>query len=273
MILRRAMRQELDLALDWAAREGWNPGLNDAAAFWAADPDGFFVAEMSGHPAAFVSVVNHSADHAFLGLYLCGPDWRGRGIGMALWTHALPHAGTRSITLDGVAAQQANYARSGFVRIGATQRWQGHMAAVRHPGVRPATPDDLPLLAALDAAANGYRRDGFLSLWTSATPTRHTVVLRDGTGFATARRCRAGIKVGPVVAPDAASALHLIQSLPHGTAATDLITLDLPDTNSPLAALVAKAGFAVGFTTARMVKGDPPQASPLLQAIATMELG
>ena len=24
------------LAVEWAAREGWNPGLHDAACFWAA---------------------------------------------------------------------------------------------------------------------------------------------------------------------------------------------------------------------------------------------
>src|SRR3712207_6914266 len=32
--------------LDWAAAEGWNPGLRDADAFWAADPDGFMLAEL-----------------------------------------------------------------------------------------------------------------------------------------------------------------------------------------------------------------------------------
>ena len=28
-------------AADWAAAEGWNPGLSDAVAFQAADPTGF----------------------------------------------------------------------------------------------------------------------------------------------------------------------------------------------------------------------------------------
>jgi len=28
---------ELSLAIDWAAREGWNPGLDDAACFAEAD--------------------------------------------------------------------------------------------------------------------------------------------------------------------------------------------------------------------------------------------
>ncbi|HLA33082.1 MAG TPA: GNAT family N-acetyltransferase, partial [Pseudomonas sp.] len=29
-------RAEVDLAIDWAAAEGWNPGLHDADCFYAA---------------------------------------------------------------------------------------------------------------------------------------------------------------------------------------------------------------------------------------------
>ncbi|WP_197713177.1 hypothetical protein [Polynucleobacter necessarius] len=32
---------DVELAMTWAANEGWNPGLNDAAAFQLADPTGF----------------------------------------------------------------------------------------------------------------------------------------------------------------------------------------------------------------------------------------
>ena len=31
---------EVETAIDWAAREGWNPGLSDAACFHAVDPNG-----------------------------------------------------------------------------------------------------------------------------------------------------------------------------------------------------------------------------------------
>jgi hypothetical protein len=34
---------DLARALDWAAAEGWNPGLGDARAFQIADPQGFLV--------------------------------------------------------------------------------------------------------------------------------------------------------------------------------------------------------------------------------------
>jgi len=98
--------KELGTALDWAAAEGWNPGLEDAEAFFASDPAGFFVARDGDRPIAAISVVNHSETFAFLGLYIVTPSYRGQGIGLRLWNHALAHAGARTIGLDGVEAQQ-----------------------------------------------------------------------------------------------------------------------------------------------------------------------
>ena len=34
-------REDLRLAVEWAAAEGWNPGLHDVDCFYAADPSGF----------------------------------------------------------------------------------------------------------------------------------------------------------------------------------------------------------------------------------------
>ena len=39
---RTATLADVQNMLDWATSEGWNPGLEDAAAFYAADPEGFF---------------------------------------------------------------------------------------------------------------------------------------------------------------------------------------------------------------------------------------
>ena len=49
----RTMRpNEMRLVADWAAAEGWNPGLADAACFAAVDPKGFLVGELDSVPAA-----------------------------------------------------------------------------------------------------------------------------------------------------------------------------------------------------------------------------
>lgn len=344
-LLRTASAAEVALMLDWAAAEGWNPGLEDAEAFHASDPEGFFVAEVAGRTVAAISVVNHGPDFAFLGLYLCQPAFRGKGIGYALWRHALDHAGTRTVGLDGVPAQEANYARSGFVLTGRTLRFKGRVsgagpsllqaapeqsqrsaqAAVPRDGtgpegpaapedagaqavpavpgdsagraksqaqedaarwvpdglegaavqVAPALPRDATALARLDRAANGVARRAFLAAWLSPRETRQTVVLRrDGavTGFATARLCREGCKVGPVVAATAEEAFQLMSEAAAAVGAEDVM-IDVPSGNADLIRRLEALGFAEVFSTARMYRGDPPETGPCLQAIATMELG
>jgi GNAT superfamily N-acetyltransferase len=273
-MIRLMQPAELELVLGWAADEGWNPGLDDAAAFLAADPGGFFVAERDGRPAAAISVVNHDPQVAFLGLYLCHPDWRGQGIGYALWTDALTHAGARTVGLDGVAAQQANYAKSGFQPHGATLRLQGQLQATK-PVQREAGPADVPALVALDRVANGYDRAAFLTAWVAPTPSRKTVVTDAAqgiSGFATVRLCRDGCKIGPVVAPDANAAMTLIQA-----AATLMgerqVTVDIPQSNTALLGRLLSLEFAETFRTARMYRGAAPSTASTLQAIGTMELG
>ena len=78
--------EEISIAVDWAAAEGWNPGLADAACFAAADPEGFLIGELDGAPAATVSCVNYGASFAFLGFYIVREDLRGRGYGLRIWT-------------------------------------------------------------------------------------------------------------------------------------------------------------------------------------------
>ncbi|KXF77750.1 hypothetical protein ATN84_10500 [Paramesorhizobium deserti] len=65
LTIRNADRGELDIIIDWAAREGWNPGVEDAPAFWAADPDGYYVAEVDGRLAAAISLIRYGMKPVF----------------------------------------------------------------------------------------------------------------------------------------------------------------------------------------------------------------
>src|SRR5262245_16687195 len=126
----RTMRPgEIALAADWAAAEGWNPGLADAVCFATVDPQGWFIGELGGAPAATISCVNYDDSFAFLGFYIVREDLRGRGFGLRIWNAAIAHAGSRVIGLDGVVAQQANYRKSGFQLAYANIRYGGAVAA------------------------------------------------------------------------------------------------------------------------------------------------
>ncbi len=119
-------RSEIAITGDWAAAEGWNPGLDDAACFATVDPNGFYMGELDGVVASTISVVNYDDRFAFLGFYIVRPDLRGRGYGLRTWRAAIAQAGSRIVGLDGVVTQQENYRKSGFalahrnIRFGGT---------------------------------------------------------------------------------------------------------------------------------------------------------
>ncbi len=276
MTIRAMALDDLQTVLDWAADEGWNPGLDDAEAFLAADPSGFLLKEIGGKPVAAISVVNHDPDFAFLGLYLCKPKYRGQGHGMDIWRAGIAHAGTRCIGLDGVPDQQANYARSGFVKSGSTVRYEGRIAARPNHDIREATAAELQTLVCRDVKATGIHRESFATAWLSQTPNRRTTVLVRGDeieGFATFRRCDLGTKVGPLHASSENDALALLSSNPFASS-HDPEFVDVQNHDAPLAVLLKSLGFQSVFETARMFTGRPPaREDSLFQAIATMELG
>lgn len=276
MTIRAMNLAELEMVLGWAADEGWNPGLDDAKAFHAADPLGFLIKEVDGEPVAAISVVNHDPSFAFLGLYICKPEFRGQGHGMDIWRAGIAHAGARSLGLDGVPDQQENYARSGFVKLGSTIRYEGRMDAELDPRIRRTSLDEIETLIARDAKMSGMDRRAFATAWFGLTPNRQTMVLTDGvevTGYATFRRCISGTKIGPLYAASQADAQVLLASNPFATC-DEPVFIDVQEQNSPLGILLQKRGFEPIFETARMFRDSSAVVNPIsFHAIATMELG
>ncbi len=271
----RLRPEELREVMDWAEREGWNPGLDDASAFYQSDPEGFFAARIDGNLVAAISVVNHSDQFAFLGLYICRPAYRGQGIGFALWQYAMQHAGPRTLGLDGVSDQQDNYCRSGFVHAGATLRFEGRIPGAAHPDLRRVAPGDIPELTRLEAAANGYSKARFLAEWLCDTATRKTLVLVSAgkcAGFATVRECQNGFKVGPLVAGSLTDAKVLLRGAAEFAGAGPVV-LDVPADMTQLTGCCREFGMTVSFQTVRMYKGQPPAPGSQIRSVATLELG
>lgn len=271
---RKATLKELELVLDWTASEGWNPGLDDAEVFFSTDPAGFFVATEHETPIAAISVVNHNEAFAFLGLYLVLPEHRGRGIGLRLWNHAVDHAGSRTIGLDGVPEQQKNYETSGFSHAGGTTRYTGRVAPSVSSDLRAAAAADIPKLIQAETAASGTRKEAYLSGWFRDTATRKTIILESGqniTGFCTVRQCRDGAKIGPLLAHTDADAERLIRHAAHLFEGG--VSIDVPDSSAELAQLCKRMSLTPGFQTARMYRGGFVVQPQNFFAVATLELG
>ena len=274
----RPMRpDEISLAVDWAATEGWNPGLADDACFACVDPEGFFIAELDGVPSATVSCVNYGARFSFLGFYIVRADLRGRGYGLRIWNAATAHAGSRVIGLDGVVAQQDNYRKCGFQLAYANVRYGGTVAAPAAPRADVMALSDIPTAAieADDATVFPAPRPAFLRAWIGAPGHAGCAVMRDGrpAGWGVIRPCLKGFKIGPLVADDRATAEAVLSAL-LAKAGGGEIFLDVPGINREAIALAQDWGLAPVFETARMYTGAiPPLRLERVFGVTSFELG
>ncbi|MCJ8144797.1 GNAT family N-acetyltransferase [Ancylobacter sp. A5.8] len=267
---------EIPLAVEWAAAEGWNPGLADAACFATVDPHGFWCAEVDGAPAAVISVVNYDASFAFLGFYIVKPEQRGRGIGFRLWQAGLAHAGPRTIGLDGVVAQQANYARQGFELAWRNIRFAGRVQGGEGGG---ACVDlaDVPFarIEASDARVFPAARRAFLESWIGTPGHVGRALLRDGelAGWGVVRPAREGWKVAPLVARDEAAAQEVFSAL-CAQVGDAPVSLDIAEPNRAAEALARRVGLSPLFETARMYRGPAPVlALDEIYGVTSFELG
>ncbi len=276
-VIRPMRPDEIPIAIEWAAAEGWNPGLADAACFGVVDPEGFLIGELDGAPAATISCVNYDECFSFLGFYIVREDLRGRGYGVRIWNEAVAHAGSRVIGLDGVVAQQRNYEKSGFVRAYANIRFGGKV------GVPPTRGGDVLNLAAVpldqliacDARVFPAPRPHFLRAWTGTSGHIGRAVVRDGrlAGWGVIRPARLGHKIGPLIADDRETAEAVLAEL---LAAADggEIFLDVPDFQRDGIALAESLGLSPVFETARMYTGAvPPLQLERVFGVTTFELG
>jgi GNAT superfamily N-acetyltransferase len=279
--LRPLTRGEVDVAVDWAAAEGWNPGLRDAAAFRAADPDAFVGVERDGELIATAALTSYGGEFGFIGFFIVRPELRGQGIGRSLWSPLCDALRARlrpgaAIGLDGVFAMQGFYAETGFRFAHRNLRMGGVVEATGDStGLRPLT--DLPFadVAAYDRAHFGFDRGAFLREWIDPPGGRGLALVEDGAlrGIGVARPCREGFKLGPLFADDDARAERLFGGL-AGVASGTPIFLDVPELNPGALALADRHGLDEVFGCARMYLGqEPPLPWERIFGVTTFELG
>ena len=264
-------------AVAWAADEGWNPGLDDAERFLAADGGAFLAAERGGEIVAVVSCALFGDGYAFIGFYIVRPDLRGQGIGSGLFERALARAGTRVVGLDGVLAQQAYYERRGFELAYRTVRWRTVGGGRRPAGLVELAELPFDELVAFDAAVWGATRERFLRAWIDRPPGHGLAAYApDGqlAGYGVLRRCGVGAKVGPLMASDDQVAGALLNGLLAAAGPGTAVFVDMPAANPRARALCEGREMEASFETARMyVNGRPPEDVSRVYGITSFEFG
>jgi hypothetical protein len=281
LIYRNATRDELDLAIEWAGAEGWNPGRHDGDIFWETDPKGFVCVEREGEVIGTGSIVSYGG-FGFMGFFIVKAGMRGQGIGAPFWhwrkRQLLGRIETGgSIGMDGVFDMEPFYARGDFVFLHRNIRMEG-VGGTGNPDVSLELLTDLPweAVANYDRACFGFSRDGFLDRWVEPRSGVGLGYFRDGRllGFGVIRRCVNGFKIGPLFADDGEIAESLFMGLSNH-AAGEPVFLDTPECNPEALALANRHGMKEVFGCARMVLGPVPNLpwKTRIFGVTTFELG
>ena len=254
-------REQIDIAIEWAAREGWNPGLHDAECYYSVDPNGFLIG-MHGHePVATVSAIKYGDSFGFLGFYIVRPEYRGKGYGIQIWNAGLKYLEGRNIGLDGVVAQQDNYKKSGFKLACRNIRYQG-MGGDPYQDSEIIQLSKLPFetIDSYDRPFFPSDRSQFIKSWINQPDSHALGIMQKGklAGYGVIRQCRSGHKIGPLFAEGPELAESLFLALRSKVKPSEPVYLDTPEVNQDAVALADRHNMKVSFETARMYRGEMP---------------
>lgn len=270
--------EEVSLAVEWAAGEGWNPGLHDAGLFFSADPQGFLVGLLDGEPIATISAVKYGGCFGFVGFYIVRPDQRGKGYGIRIWDAAMQSLAGRTVGLDGVMAQQDNYRKSGFELAYSNVRYAGRCTgqAPAHPGIVDLSSLPVYRVQAYDRPFFPDDRSLFIHSWINQPEGKALGMMVDDelAGYGVIRKCRQGYKIGPLFADDENSAHALFLALQSEYSPDEPLYLDVPQVHPQAVSLAQDHGMTSDFETARMYAGEIPHLSvERTFGVTTFELG
>lgn len=265
---------------DWAAAEGWNPGLADLAIAHAVDPDAFIALRQGEALAGGGTIFSYSGAFGFMGLFIVRADLRGGGLGAALWHHRLALLRRRlapgaTIGMDGVFAMVPFYEKGGFRLAYRDLRFQGTAHGVADPAVLAYPEISFAEIDAFDRRHFPAPRAAFLVRWLEQ-PGAHVLGLRENdtlVAYGVARPCRDGFKLGPVFADTPTAAERVVASLMARVAGAP-VALDVPEPNAAGLALAERLGLRQAFGCARLYHGPAP-ALPLngIFGVTSFEFG
>ncbi len=268
--IRIMTRDDLGIAIDWARREGWNPGIHDLQAFFSADPNGFLIGYLGDKPISTISAVRYD-DYGFIGFYIVKEEFRGMGYGMQIWERALGSLDVDGVIigLDGVPAQQSAYERSGFMKAYRNIRYEFYFEKMENLDLPPLDEDEQLVnlwqnfpdeIIEYDSQHFFAPRTEFLYQWFLPMSTVIYGFMRKGivAGYGVVRTCVRGYKIGPLFADDEKAARHILKGLTNGLPDFLPVYLDVPEINEPAMKIAKECGMKPIFETIRMYRGGMP---------------
>lgn len=273
--VRNMTRDELDVAVSWAGKEGWNPGQCDGDCFYETDPNGYFMGDLDGRMVASISAVAYDDSFGFIGFYIVRPEHRGKGMGISVWNRAIEYLGDRNIGLDGVLEQEPNYQKSGFKTAYHNIRYEGIGGGIPSDKAVPLNTIPFEQVAEFDQQFFPVNRKAFVKSWINMPNAVGRGIIKEGrlAGYGVIRSCRSGFKIGPLFADSGETAQDLFSALSACVPNAPLF-FDVPDINPKAVAIALGRRMNKSFETVRMyTKGKPNVKMDGVFGVTSFELG
>ena len=269
-------RKEVDIVVEWAQKEGWNPGIHDAECFFQADPTGFYAAKLNGEIIGTISLVKYPGNFVFEGLYIVKPEFRAKGIGRQIQQYALDLCRDMNLGLDGIVTMKEKYEGYGLKFSYNNYRFAGKAVDKASRNCYPIELEDFKEVVIYDKECFGFDRIEFLNCWLFQKD--HTsMLIRNSrgeiTGYGVIRKCFIGYKIGPLFANSEGEAELLFNSL-SSTVIGETVFLDVPEPNETGVQFAQLKCMQPIFSTVRMYsKSAPDLPMNKIFGVTTFELG
>lgn len=275
-IVRNMTRKELDMAIEWAAEEGWNPGLHDADAFYTADPEGYYIGILNDEPIGVVSAISYDENYGFVGFYIIKPEHRGQRYGLILLKTAMQHLEGKNVGTDGVLNKQKTYSHLFDMNFAYKNvRYEG--IAKKTKSTKTVDLKTIPFKDILeyDTMMFPAKREAFLAKWIKLPESYSLGIINNNklSGFGVIRKCYNGYKIGPLFADNKEFAEDIFNGLISNIEG-ETFYFDPPEANPEAIAIAEDYNMKVVFGTARMYYKEKPDI-PIhkLFGVTTFELG
>ena len=274
------MDQEPEQLEEWAAEEGWNPGLHDVEIIRRIEPGAFLALKLDGEMiGGAVATLNHGY-FGFTGLFIVKPFLRGQSYGSVLWNALsdrldqglFPGAGRG---LEGNLEMLPFYSRQGYALDYRHIRYQGAFFGIRHPSLVDLGAIPFDEIVRFDTLHVPHSRADFIEPWIRQSGAVALGILEEGSlaGYGVARPTRNGYKVGPLFATDVFLAERILSGLAEGVWGARL-QIDVPELNSIALEMIESLGFERVFDCGRMYKGPKPLLpTPCIFGTTSLEFG
>ncbi len=271
----------LQTLVNWAEKEGWNPGPYDAEVYWVTDPDGYYGYLHRDELIGGGSLVSYDEEFGFMGFFIVAPEYRSNGLGRNLWYHRRNTLLSRlkkgaTIGMDGVLAMQDFYAKGGFEIAFRDERHEkfGETFPI-HNNISSITKEDYCDIIEYDKVHFGFSRSKFLIPWLKLQGTFSFKFMENEIikGMAILRKANHGYKICPLFADNETIAEELYKTCLNSVK-NEPVYIDIPMINESAIRLTKKYKTTYVFECARMYYGEPPKINMNnIYGITTFELG